>query len=127
MHRFDLLHIMVDEADEVEDTHIARHIVKVHREQAQELPAKYTTHDLQRYIRYARSFKPVLSREVQACSQAYLAKRLRLTGFEPYDFRRAHKVLVDATVLMSCCYESPAGLPNHSPLHNCTLLHQIGC
>lgn len=67
--RFDLLHIMIDEANEVGDSRIAKHIVNVHRTMAQEHPAKYSMRQLQRYIRYARSFKPTITPEVGSATE----------------------------------------------------------
>lgn len=56
--RFDLVHVMIDEPDEITDYNVARHIVSVHQHQEQALSPEYTTAQLQRYIAYARSLKP---------------------------------------------------------------------
>jgi len=64
--RFDLLHVMLDETTESTDSRIANHIIRLHRFQAgafEDVP--YTTEQIQRYIRYARAIKPLLSREAQ--------------------------------------------------------------
>mmetsp|Transcript_16886 Transcript_16886/g.23318 ORF Transcript_16886/g.23318 Transcript_16886/m.23318 type:complete len:857 (+) Transcript_16886:183-2753(+) len=63
--RFDLVHVMVDEIDEVTDYNIARHIVGVHQRQLdgqeEEEKAPYSKVQMQRYIRRARAIKPVMS------------------------------------------------------------------
>ena len=74
--RFDLVHVMIDEPDEVSDFSIARHIVSVHQKRADSdaLRAPYSTSQLQRYIRYARSIKPRIS----AASAQKLVEAYRL-------------------------------------------------
>ncbi|GBG72984.1 hypothetical protein CBR_g12702 [Chara braunii] len=64
--RFDLVHVMIDDADEVRDYHVARHIVSVHQKKGQmdDIP-EFTTAQLQRYIKYARTIKPQLTPEAQ--------------------------------------------------------------
>jgi len=66
MSRFDLFFVVLDEQDERTDLAIAKHIVGLHQHssltQALSQP-DYTTSELQRYIRYARSLKPRLSDE----------------------------------------------------------------
>lgn len=60
--RFDLLHVMLDETSEATDLRIATHILSVHRFQNNafnEVP--YTTEQMQRYIKYARTIKPQLT------------------------------------------------------------------
>jgi DNA replication licensing factor MCM6 len=78
--RFDLVHVMVDEIDEHVDYSIARHIVGVHQRQVEgmeeEERAPYTKIAMQRYIRYARSIKPVLSTAARkAIVSAYIKLR----------------------------------------------------
>ena len=78
--RFDLVHVMVDEIDEHVDYSIARHIVGVHQRQVEgmeeEERAPYTKIAMQRYIRYARSIKPVLSAAARkAIVSAYIKLR----------------------------------------------------
>lgn len=60
--RFDLVHVMIDEADENADAAIARHIVRVHQYRDDAVTPEFSTVDLQRYIKYARSIKPKVSR-----------------------------------------------------------------
>eukprot|EP00899_Mesostigma_viride_P008988 jgi/Mesvir1/18090/Mv09391-RA.1 len=58
--RFDLLHVMVDEVDEVGDFNIAKHIVSLHQHKAA-TEEGLSKEQLQRYIRYARTIKPQFS------------------------------------------------------------------
>lgn len=74
--RFDLVHIMIDEPDDIMDHNVASHIVRVHQHQEQALSPEFTTVQLQRYIAYARSLKPQLSAEAQkVLVEAYVALR----------------------------------------------------
>ena len=99
--RFDLLHVMADERDDEADAALAVHIVAVHRaaapvgvgaEEAARLPprpppppglaAPYSTDQLQRYVRLARSHKPRLT--AAACASIVTAyKRLRTDDAAP--------------------------------------------
>ncbi|KAF9455936.1 MCM2/3/5 family-domain-containing protein [Collybia nuda] len=63
MSRFDLFFVVLDECDEKVDMNIAKHIVNVHRFQDDAINPEFSTETLQRYIRYARTFNPKLSRE----------------------------------------------------------------
>ncbi|EDR12754.1 uncharacterized protein LACBIDRAFT_188723 [Laccaria bicolor S238N-H82] len=63
MSRFDLFFVVLDECDEKTDLNIARHIVNVHRFQDDAINPEFSTETLQRYIRYARTFNPKMSRE----------------------------------------------------------------
>jgi DNA replication licensing factor MCM6 len=66
MSRFDLFFVVLDECDEVTDTHIAQHIVSVHQRRQEAVHPAYTTEQLQRYIKFAREFEPTISRAAQA-------------------------------------------------------------
>lgn len=77
MSRFDLFFVVLDECSESVDWNLANHIVNVHRKKDEALTPEYTTEQLQRYIRYARTFKPKVSRlvieltlDVGACTRA---------------------------------------------------------
>eukprot|EP01119_Soliformovum_irregulare_P017342 TRINITY_DN5137_c0_g1_i3.p1 TRINITY_DN5137_c0_g1~~TRINITY_DN5137_c0_g1_i3.p1 ORF type:complete len:705 (-),score=204.02 TRINITY_DN5137_c0_g1_i3:158-2251(-) len=65
MSRFDLFFVVLDECDEQTDAHIAEHIVRMHQKKDQALTPHFTTVQLQKYIRYARSFKPQISPEAK--------------------------------------------------------------
>eukprot|EP00873_Tetraselmis_striata_P024216 jgi/Tetstr1/444480/TSEL_032361.t1 len=76
--RFDLLHVMIDEPDEGADFRIAHHIVQVHQKQdaAIQPNTKYEMAAMQRFIRYARAIRPVMSSEARTLLvESY--KRLR--------------------------------------------------
>lgn len=61
MSRFDLFFVVLDECNESVDLNIAQHIVNVHRFRDEAIAPEFSTEALQRYIRYARTFKPKVS------------------------------------------------------------------
>lgn len=61
MSRFDLMFVVLDKNDEHTDTCIASHIVSVHQRKDQALNPDYTQAEIQRYIRFARTIRPVFS------------------------------------------------------------------
>ncbi|GMK55135.1 hypothetical protein CspeluHIS016_0201910 [Cutaneotrichosporon spelunceum] len=63
MSRFDLFFVVLDECNEEVDLRLAQHIVNVHRKRDAAIQPEYSTEELQRYIRYARTFKPRISSE----------------------------------------------------------------
>ncbi|RXW24709.1 hypothetical protein EST38_g1197 [Candolleomyces aberdarensis] len=63
MSRFDLFFVVLDECDERIDKNIAQHIVNIHRYQDQAIQPEFSTETLQRFIRYARTFQPKMTRE----------------------------------------------------------------
>ena len=63
MSRFDLFFIVLDDGDESTDYSIARHIISVHQHRDASLTPEFTTAQIQRYIRYARTFKPRITDE----------------------------------------------------------------
>ncbi len=70
--RFDLMHIMIDEPDDMVDRQVAQHIVAVHQRRDRAFNVPYTMKQMQCYIKYCRSHKPQMSEEVlnplhQAC------------------------------------------------------------
>ncbi|KAK6332428.1 MCM DNA helicase complex subunit mcm6 [Orbilia brochopaga] len=65
MSRFDLFFVVLDECNEQVDTNLARHIVRLHRLRDEHITPEFTTEQLQRYIRYARTFKPTFTREAE--------------------------------------------------------------
>lgn len=58
MSRFDLFFVVLDDCNDVTDYNIARHIVNVHRLKDDYMEPDFSTEDLQRYIRYARTYTP---------------------------------------------------------------------
>ncbi|KAL6762863.1 minichromosome maintenance protein 6 [Haematococcus lacustris] len=81
--RFDLMHVMIDETSEGTDNRIAQHIIRLHRFQAAAFAGvPYTTEQIQRYIKYARSIKPELTNDAaQHLVRAY--KELRVEDAAP--------------------------------------------
>lgn len=65
MSRFDLFFVVLDECNEVVDTHLARHIVNIHRNRDAAITPEFTTEQLQRYIKFARTFRPVFTEEAK--------------------------------------------------------------
>lgn len=66
MSRFDLFFIILDECNENVDRHLAEHIVNIHRLRDDAVTPEFTTEQLQRYIRFARTFKPEFTPEARA-------------------------------------------------------------
>ena len=58
MSRFDLFFVVLDECNEAVDRHLAEHIVGIHRERDDAVQPEFSTEQLQRYIRFARTFQP---------------------------------------------------------------------
>lgn len=56
---------MIDEPDDVLDFQVATHIVSVHQKRDQAFTAPYNMVQIQKYIKFARSFKPRMSEEVR--------------------------------------------------------------
>lgn len=65
MSRFDLFFIVLDECNESVDRHLANHIVKLHMLQDDFVQPEFSTEQLQRYIRFARTFKPVFTQKAK--------------------------------------------------------------
>ena len=66
MSRFDLFFVILDEFNETTDRNLAQHIVNVHRLRDEAVTPEFTTEQLQRYIRFARTFKPEFTPEARA-------------------------------------------------------------
>lgn len=65
MSRFDLFFVVLDECDEAVDRHLADHIVNIHRLRDDAIEPEFSTEQLQRYIRFARTFKPEFTVEAK--------------------------------------------------------------
>ncbi|RKP05340.1 MCM2/3/5 family-domain-containing protein [Thamnocephalis sphaerospora] len=63
MSRFDLFFVVLDECNDTADYNIARHIVNVHRYRDDAVQPEFTTAQLRRYIRFARTFRPKITDE----------------------------------------------------------------
>ncbi|ODH49808.1 hypothetical protein GX48_04036 [Paracoccidioides brasiliensis] len=66
MSRFDLFFVIRDEPNEAVDRNLAEHIVNVHMNRDAAIEPDLTTEQLQRYIRFARTFRPVFTPEAKA-------------------------------------------------------------
>lgn len=66
MSRFDLFFVIIDECNESVDRHLAEHIVNIHRLRDDAVTPEFSTEQLQRYIRFARTFKPEFTPEARA-------------------------------------------------------------
>ena len=66
MSRFDLFFVVLDECNEAIDRHLAEHIVGIHQLRDEAVQPEFTTEQLQRYIRFARTFKPEFTDEARA-------------------------------------------------------------
>ena len=61
MSRFDLFFVILDECNESIDRHLAEHIVNLHAMKDDFVQPEFSTEQLQRYIRFAKTFKPVFT------------------------------------------------------------------
>ena len=66
MSRFDLFFVILDECNEGVDRHLAEHIVNIHMNRDEAVQPEFSTEQLQRYIRFARTFKPEFTLEAKA-------------------------------------------------------------
>lgn len=65
MSRFDLFFVIRDEPNESVDRNLAEHIVNVHMNRDDAVEPELSTEQLQRYIRFARTFTPVFTEEAR--------------------------------------------------------------
>jgi DNA replication licensing factor MCM6 len=65
MSRFDLFFVVLDECNEKSDRHLAEHIVGIHQLRDAAVEPEFSTEQLQRYIRFARTFKPEFTPEAK--------------------------------------------------------------
>jgi len=63
MSRFDLFFLVFDEREAKRDYDIATHIVEMHRQNIKAIKSEFSTEDMQTYIKFARTIKPVFTRE----------------------------------------------------------------
>lgn len=66
MSRFDLFFVIRDEPNEAVDRKLADHIVNVHMNRDEAVTPTISTEQLQRYIQFARTFRPVFTDEAKA-------------------------------------------------------------
>ncbi|KAI0482005.1 MCM-domain-containing protein [Xylariaceae sp. FL0804] len=65
MSRFDLFFVILDECNETVDRHLAEHIVGIHALRDSAIKPEFGTECLQRYIRFARTFRPEFTPEAK--------------------------------------------------------------
>lgn len=65
MSRFDLFFVILDECNEQVDRHLAEHIVGIHQLRDAAVEPEFSTEQLQRYIRFARTFRPEFTEEAK--------------------------------------------------------------
>ncbi|KAL2137227.1 hypothetical protein VTI74DRAFT_6438 [Chaetomium olivicolor] len=65
MSRFDLFFVILDECNEQVDRHLAEHIVGIHQHRDAAVAPEFSTEQLQRYIRFARTFRPEFTDEAK--------------------------------------------------------------
>ncbi|KIE02469.1 DNA replication licensing factor mcm6, partial [Metarhizium majus ARSEF 297] len=65
MSRFDLFFVILDECNEQIDRHLAEHIVGIHQLRDEAVEPEFSTEQLQRYIRFAKTFRPVFTDEAR--------------------------------------------------------------
>ncbi|KAI1135067.1 MCM-domain-containing protein [Hypoxylon sp. FL0543] len=65
MSRFDLFFVILDECNEAVDRHLAEHIVGIHALRDNAIEPEFSTECLQRYIRFARTFRPEFTDEAK--------------------------------------------------------------
>ncbi|RAK88948.1 DNA replication licensing factor Mcm6 [Aspergillus costaricaensis CBS 115574] len=73
MSRFDLFFVIRDDPNETVDRNLADHIVNVHMNRDEAVHPELSTEQLLRYIRFARTFKPVFTEE----AKAYLVEKYK--------------------------------------------------
>lgn len=93
MSRFDLFFVVLDECNEQVDRHLADHIVGLHQMRDAAIEPEFSTEQLQRYIRFARTFRPELTDEAkQVLVQRY--KDLRADDAQGGVGRNSYRITV---------------------------------
>jgi DNA replication licensing factor MCM6 len=93
MSRFDLFFVVLDECQENIDRHLAEHIVNIHRLRDDAVEPEFSTEQLQRYIRFARTFKPEFTPEAkQTLVEKY--KELRADDAQGGIGRNSYRITV---------------------------------
>ncbi|KAF2754382.1 MCM-domain-containing protein [Pseudovirgaria hyperparasitica] len=93
MSRFDLFFVVLDECEESVDRHLAEHIVNIHRLRDDAVQPQFSTAQLQRYIRFARTFKPEFTPEAkQTLVEKY--KELRADDAQGGIGRNSYRITV---------------------------------
>ncbi|AAS53917.1 AFR546Wp [Eremothecium gossypii ATCC 10895] len=83
MSRFDLFFVILDDCNQKVDTELASHIVNLHMKCDDAIDPPFTMDQLRRYIKYARTFKPILTEDArQFLVEKY--KELRKNDIQGY-------------------------------------------
>ncbi|KAI9713545.1 MAG: MCM DNA helicase complex subunit mcm6 [Bogoriella megaspora] len=93
MSRFDLFFVVLDECDEDVDRHLASHIVNVHMNKDAAIEPEFSTAQLQRYIRFARTFTPEFTPEAKRALVHYY-KELRADDVQGGVGRNSYRITV---------------------------------
>ncbi|KAF2873325.1 MCM2/3/5 family-domain-containing protein [Massariosphaeria phaeospora] len=93
MSRFDLFFVVLDECDEAVDRHLAEHIVRIHKDRDAAVEPEFSTEQLQRYIRFARTFKPEFTDEAKV-SLVEKYKELRADDAQGGIGRNSYRITV---------------------------------
>jgi len=93
MSRFDLFFVVLDECEESVDRHLAQHIVNIHALRDEAVQPEFSTEQLQRYIRFARTFRPLFTPEAkQTLVEKY--KELRVDDAQGGVGRNSYRITV---------------------------------
>ncbi|KAL2145659.1 hypothetical protein VTI28DRAFT_6534 [Corynascus sepedonium] len=93
MSRFDLFFVILDECNEQVDRHLAEHIVGIHQNRDAAVTPEFSTEQLQRYIRFARTFRPEFTDEAkEVLVQRY--KDLRADDAQGGTGRNSYRITV---------------------------------
>ncbi|TGZ85489.1 MCM-domain-containing protein [Ascodesmis nigricans] len=93
MSRFDLFFVVLDDCNENVDTNLARHIVALHQNRDAAITPEFTTEQLQRYIKFAKTFNPVFTDEAkQLLVEKY--KQLRADDAQGGIGRNSYRITV---------------------------------
>lgn len=65
MSRFDLFFVILDDCNERIDTQLASHILDLHMLRDEAINPPYSAEEVSRYIKYAKTFKPKMSKEAR--------------------------------------------------------------
>lgn len=65
MSRFDLFFVVLDDCNERIDTQLASHIVDLHMLRDEAIDPPYSAEQLSRYIKYAKTFKPKMTKDAR--------------------------------------------------------------
>lgn len=93
MSRFDVFFVIRDEPKESVDRNLAEHIVNVHMNRDEAVEPELSTEQLQRYIQFARTFRPVFTEEAKAILVAKY-KELRANDSQGGMGRSSYRITV---------------------------------